>query len=51
MPLKLKPAYGGAYVMDTAGHKYSKKPLSMKKAKKQLIAINLAKLRKAGKMD
>lgn len=51
MPVKIKKVKGGAFVVDVKGHKFSKKPLPIKTAKKQLIAINLATLRKEGKMD
>jgi hypothetical protein len=51
MPVKIKKVPGGAYVMDTKGHKYSKKPLPVKTAKKQLIAINLSTLRKEGRIE
>lgn len=51
MPVKIKKVPGGAYVIDVKGHKFSKKPLPLKTAKKQLTAINLATLRKAGRID
>jgi hypothetical protein len=51
MPLKLMPVSGRAFVVDSKGHKFSKKPLPAKTAKKQLIAINLSALRKAGRIQ
>lgn len=51
MPEKIKKVKGGAFVIDSKGHKFSKKPLPLATAKKQLIAINLSRLRKAEKLD
>lgn len=49
MPYKLKLMNGKkAYVVAQDGTKLSKKPLSVARAKKQLIAVNIAHARKMG---
>ena len=46
MPYKLKKQGSGYFVVDVAGHKFSKKPLTKKMARKQEIAIVLSEAKK-----
>lgn len=48
MPYRLMRRDCSYYVVDEEGKKYSKKPLSKEKARKQMIALNMAHAKKKG---